>query len=65
MDVKKLVFEADVDNIDIKPLLKKEFLDTITTMDFLTNKMYCKIANISWAKNAKRNGINKSDIIEE
>lgn len=27
MDVKKVVFEADVDQIDIKPLLKKEFLE--------------------------------------
>ena len=27
MDVKKVVFEADVDQIDIRPLLKKEFLE--------------------------------------
>lgn len=36
--------------------------DTITTMDLLTNKMYCILANISWNKKAKKNNLTKLDI---
>ena len=47
--------------------IKREeiFNDTITTMDLLTNKMYCKIANIFWTKSAKKNGLIKKNILEE
>ena len=37
--------------------------DIITTIDLLSSKMYCKIANHSWTKKGKSNKLKKSDIM--
>lgn len=41
----------------------KDSKDIITTMDLLTNKLYCMFANISWTKNAKKNNLKKNDLL--
>lgn len=41
---------------------KEKTNDTITTMGLLNNKLYCKIANISWNKTGKLNGLTKQDL---
>ena len=37
--------------------------DIITTMDLLTNKLYCMFANSSWTKRAKKNNLKKNDLL--
>lgn len=39
--------------------------DIITTMDLLNNKLYCILANYSWNKKGRLNGITKKDISAE
>lgn len=34
--------------------------DIITTMDLLNNRLYCYIANLSWSKSGKKNGLSSS-----
>lgn len=37
--------------------------DIITTMDLLNNKMYCKLANMSWKNKVKKNNLTYEDTI--
>lgn len=42
---------------------KKEICkDIITTMDYLNNKLYCYLANISWTKKGKNNNLDKKNL---
>ena len=51
-------------NIFTKIILsKKKSNDIITTIDILNNKMYCKIGNIFWNKNARKNHLTKDDLL--
>lgn len=43
---------------------KEKCEDIITTINFINQKLYCKLANISWNKKAKYNKISKKDVIE-
>lgn len=40
----------------------KKTNDIITTIDLLTSRIYCMLANISWYKKAKKNNLTKEDI---
>ena len=40
----------------------KECNDIITTMDLLTNRIYCMFANSSWTKKGKINNLTKKDL---
>ena len=40
----------------------KECNDIITTMDLLTNRVYCMFANHSWTKKGKINNLTKKDL---
>ena len=40
----------------------KECNDIITTMDLLTNRIYCMFANHSWTKKGKINNLTKKDL---
>lgn len=37
--------------------------DIITTMDLLTNRVYCMFANSSWTKKGKKNNLKKNDLL--
>ena len=41
---------------------KKISKDIITTMDLLTNRIYCMFANSSWTKQGKENNLTKVDL---
>ena len=41
---------------------KQKHSDIITTVDYLTNKTFCYVANIFWNKNAKTNNLTEKDI---
>ena len=40
----------------------KNIKDIITTMDLLTNRLYCMFANLSWTKKGKINNLTKDDL---
>ena len=40
----------------------KNIKDIITTMDLLTNRLYCMFANSSWTKKGKINNLTKDDL---
>lgn len=41
---------------------RKSCSEIITTMDFLNNKMYCYIANLSWNKKGKKNKLTEKEL---
>ena len=41
---------------------KQTHEDIITTMDLINNKFYCYLANLSWNKKGKINGLSKSEL---
>ena len=41
---------------------KKSCSDIITTMDFLNNKIYCYMANLSWNKKGKKNKLSEEQL---
>lgn len=43
-------------------LNQKEFDDIITTMSFMNPRLYCTLANISWAKNGRKNGLSNDEL---
>ena len=43
-------------------LNKKEFDDILTTMSFMNPRLYCTLANISWAKNGRKNGLSNDEL---
>ena len=44
-------------------IIKKESCsDMITTMDYLNNRFYCYMANLSWSKKGKINNLSNSDL---
>ena len=45
--------------------VKKQSKDIITTMDLLTNKLYCMFANKSWSKQGKANNLTKENLRSE
>lgn len=42
--------------------LKQKSSDIITTIDFINNKMYCYMANISWNKKGKKYNLSNLDL---
>ena len=42
--------------------LKQTEVDIITTMDLMNNKLYCYMANKSWSKKGKINGLSNLDL---
>ena len=50
-------------NVFIKSIqIAKRRKDIITTMDFINNKLYCYMANLSWNKKCKRNNLSDTAI---
>lgn len=43
-------------------LNQKKFDDIITTMSFMNPRLYCTLANISWAKNGRKNGLSNDEL---
>lgn len=43
-------------------LNQKEFDDILTTMSFMNPRLYCTLANISWAKNGRKNGLSNDEL---
>lgn len=43
-------------------LNQKEFDDIITTMSFMNPRLYCTLANISWSKNGRKNGLSNDEL---
>ena len=43
--------------------LKQKSGDVITTMNFINNKVYCYLANLSWTKKGKLNNLSKENLI--
>lgn len=41
---------------------KKQHSDIITTVDFLNDTIYCKLANISWTNHGKKYKLSKDDL---
>ena len=42
---------------------KQKSQDIITTMNFLNNKLYCFLANLSWTKKGKLNNLSSKDLL--
>lgn len=43
-------------------LNQKKFDDIITTMSFMNPRLYCTLANISWSKNGRKNGLSNDEL---
>lgn len=43
-------------------LNQKKLDDIITTMSFMNPRLYCILANISWAKNGRKNGLSNDEL---
>ena len=43
-------------------LNQKEFDDILTTMSFMNPRLYCTLANISWSKNGRKNGLSNDEL---
>lgn len=41
---------------------KRQSTDIITTMDFINDKLYCYLANISWQKSGKKHSLSDNDL---
>ena len=47
----------NLDEFSFCVMNQKNCPDIITTMDFLNNRIYCHLANLSWAKKGKKNNL--------
>ena len=44
---------------------KEDSEDIVTTIDYLNNKIYCHLANLSWTKKCKKNKLVKKQVLEQ